>query len=81
MNDKEIKNYKKYLKIRNNKKVNWFNRIRFWKYLQSDYKNQTKEIIRKEENTHNLKLKLKLADELIEQLQNDLSKKKKKQLS
>lgn len=81
MNEKEIRKYKKYLQTRNNKKVNWINRIRFWKYLQCDYKNQTKEIVRKEETTHNLKLKLKLAEELISQLQNDLNKKKKKQLS
>lgn len=76
MNEREIKRYKKYIQIRNNKKVNWINRIRFWKYLQDDYKTQLKEIKNKEDNKHYLKLQLKVAEQTIQELEADKKKKK-----
>lgn len=92
MLEKEIKKYQKYSMIKNESKVNWFNRIRFWKYLREDYINATKDNYiatkynyKKQDKINNLKkelsatqISLNIAKERIEQLEYDLKQKEKK---
>ena len=85
MFDKELEKYKKYSMIKNKSKVNWFNRIRFWKYIKQDLENSTKENYNKQDKIIILKneltatqISLNIACERIEQLEYDLKQKEKK---
>ena len=85
MLEKEIKKYQKYSMIKNKSKVNWFNRIRFWKYLKKDLENSTKENYNKQDKIIILKyeilatqISLNIANERIMQLEHDLKQKEKK---
>lgn len=79
MNEKEIIKYKKYLKIRNKEKVNWFDRIRYWKLLQKDYQTQRDDTINKQEQIHNTKVELsayKIKGQVLEEELEQLKPKK-----
>lgn len=83
MNEKQIKKYKKYLKIRDKEKVNWFDRIRYWELLQNDYQIQKKDTIKKQDQIHNTKVELsayKIKEQILEkELEQSKTKKAKKQ--
>ena len=85
MEEKEIKKYNAYKKVLTKKKVNWFDRIRFWKMLKKELELNKKEIIKKQDMIYILKnelsatqISLNVAYERIMQLEQDLKEKEKK---
>lgn len=83
MSEKELLKYRKYLKVKDRKKIGWIQKIKFWEYLMRDYNKQVIENARKSEKIHNLEMQLKITNQIKEQLENDLNikgKSKKQQI-